>query len=661
MATGITMMGKRRVGSVAGLLLVVLVCITAPWALAQRGPGTAGVVMPPSTSGAPMAAIPPGNGVITGRVLNREDQSPISDVRVTVRLIPVPGSPQTGVAGALITTNERGEFSVKGVAAGRYSIRADALGRTRSRLLSGLLPDDIVTLSESRLDGALTILMSRTGGISGVVTGKAGTPMAGVPVRLLRREFTSPSLFWRPLPVVALTDESGQYRFTNAPPGDYILGVYYRSLSFPVSVSDAYWKPNAPGAADQLRARFAESGAVPPPVPVPSAAGTIDSYRWTIFDSLDRSLPPRPPASVLPYAWTTYSPAATTMRDAEVIGLDAGEERTGVNVSVREVAGVRVAGKLVGHPAQVAHVGLRLIPAGDDDVWATFPNEIATTVSDAEGRFSFIGVPPGAAVIQSVVALLTTQPPQPPRRATVAWVRQPVDVGARDINGLEVPIGPPLTLRGRLAFDPEGPGPFDPKPPAGIVRLMATPTLSQPPTVIPVTEPFQFAFGQLIGGRYVIDVGGAGNWMVRSVTVGGKEVLNRVFDVTGDVTDVVVTMSTAITRLMGAVLKDDGTPIEGAQVVMIPADYRRWIADGRAVGAYRNALTNAGGRFAMNGLPAGDYMLVAFASGVDSDWQSPAALDALAAVAQPVRLEAGKSTVVEVRKVLTTVPRAVRK
>jgi len=655
------MMGKPRVGPAGGLLLVVLLGIVAPWARAQRGPGTAGVVMPPSTSATPMTAIPPGNGVITGRVLDRDDRSPISAVRVTVRLIPVPGSPQTGIAGATITPNERGEFVLKGIATGRYSIRADGLGRSRDRRLSSLLPDEIVTLSDSRLDAALTILMSRTGGISGAVTGRSGAPMAGVPVRLLRHEFTSPSLLWRPLPVVALTDESGQYRFTNAPSGEYIVGVYYRSLSFPISVSDAYWKAGAPGAADQLQARFAESGAMAPPIPVPSAAGTLDGYRWTIFDSLDRSLPPRAPPSVLPYPWTTYSPAATTIRDAAVIDLDAGEERTGVNVSIREISGVRVAGKLVGDPAQVAHVGLRLMPAAEDDVRITFPNEIATAVSDAQGRFTFIGVPPGAAVLQSVVAVLTTTPPQPPRRATVAWVRQPVDVGARDITGLEVPIGPPLTLRGRLAFDPDGPGPFEPKPPAGIVRVSATPTLSQPPTVIPVTEPFQFAFGQLIGGRYLIDVGGAGNWMVRSVTVGGKEVLNRAFDVTGDVTDVVVTMSTAITRLMGAVLKDDGTPIEGAQVVMIPADYRRWIADGRALGAYRSALTNVGGRFAMNGLPAGDYLLVAFASAVDNDWQSPAALDALAAGAQPVRLDAGKFSVIDVRKVLATVPRTVRK
>jgi len=222
-----------------------------------------------------------------------------------------------------------------------------------------------------------------------------------------------------------------------------------------------------------------------------------------------------------------------------------------------------------------------------------------------------------------------------------------------------VGVRPPLTLRGRIVLDNGGPAPTVSSPPLNVLRLTAAATVSQPPTLSAGDGAGEFAFAQLISGRYRLDVLPSGAWVPRSVTVGGKEVLNRLFDVGDrDVEDVVVTLSTAFNRVSGRVCCDaSGAAVEGAQVVMFPANYREWIANGRPPGAVRGATSSADGRFGANGLPDGEYLLVAFRSTVESDWQSLKALDAIASVAERVRLQGAQSISVQTRGVLAEIPR----
>ncbi len=159
----------------------------------------------------------------------------------------------------------------------------------------------------------------------------------------------------------------------------------------------------------------------------------------------------------------------------------------------------------------------------------------------------------------------------------------------------------------------------------------------------------EFAFTQLISGRYGLEVLPSGGWVPRSVTVSGKEMLNRLFEV-GDcnIDDVVVTMSTSFNRVSGTVVDTSGSALDGAQVVMFPTDYRQWVANGRPSGAVRTFISVGGGRFTANGLPDGEYLLVAFASPVDTDWQSVRALEAIAKVADHVRLRDAQWTTVQI-------------
>src|SRR5438132_14397202 len=63
-----------------------------------------------------------------------------------------------------------------------------------------------------------------TGAVQGTVTdSKTGDKLAGVTVIA-----TSPSL---PQAQTAITDENGQYKITDLPPGDYLMTFYYGDIT----------------------------------------------------------------------------------------------------------------------------------------------------------------------------------------------------------------------------------------------------------------------------------------------------------------------------------------------------------------------------------------------------------------------------------------------
>jgi hypothetical protein len=638
------------------ILVVCLVALALAAARAQRGAATGGVIWPPFQPFG-LQEIPPGIGRVTGRVLDRDLRTPVPNVSVTIRLLPASPAAQPRNAGITLLTNDRGEFTLRDVAFGRYTLQAAALGYTRRLRLSSLVPNEIVTLTASQPDASVNFSMSKTGVMTGRVLDESGAPAGGVPVRVLRHVMVSPRLIWQPIPVMAITDPAGVFRFTNAPAGDYVVGVYYRALTVPASVSTRLWNPPGSPDAQALSARLAESNATVFQTSLPAGTIDVDGFRFSVFDALNRPLLAR--ATTLDEAFyrSVYSGgSAGLVTAAAPISLDAGEVRSGVDLTLRKTRGVRVSGVLTGDPAQIAHVSLRLMPADEYDLWETFPQEQGATVSDAQGRFTFLGVPQGPVSIVSVINVLTSPPGAPPRRATAAWVREKLEVGDRDIEGLKVAVNPTVLLRGRIVMESSNPGPPDAWPPPMNLRLMRSSSASQPPVVNPGNAPGEFLFTQLVGGRYMFEVLPWNGRGVRSIAVGGRETLNRSFEVTArDINDVVVTMIESSARLTGAVVGDGGVPADGAQVVLFPDNHREWIAAGRVPGLLRTSMTS-NGRYLLTGLQSGAYRLLAFASPVENDWQTAKALDALAPAAQLVHV--GRQPLnVDVRVVLPGIPR----
>ena len=152
-----------------------------------------------------------------------------------------------------------------------------------------------------------------------------------------------------------------------------------------------------------------------------------------------------------------------------------------------------------------------------------------------------------------------------------------------------------------------------------------------------------FTIDGLMAGEYVLRISGA---VVRSITWDGQDYTDRPFDASAgrDFTDVVVTVTTAASSLSG-VVNDSGAGVAAA-VIAYPVERERWSNYGLNPTRLRAVLTNSEGRFRIDGLPIGEYYLVAVPPAQERAWLDPAFLASRAARASRVRIDRGDAVIV---------------
>jgi len=85
-------------------------------------------------------------------------------------------------------------------------------------------------------------------------------------------------------------------------------------------------------------------------------------------------------------------------------------------------------------------------------------------------------------------------------------------------------------------------------------------------------------------------------------------------------------------------------------VFLFPADRRYW-SDPRPAGRrFRSTIAKENGSFEFSNLMPGEYMIVASAEPVTSNWRSTARLDALSRIAQRLVLMSGDARVITVAR-----------
>lgn len=161
---------------------------------------------------------PTGKGVISGSVVEGENNDPIRKAVVTLTL---QGAPRRW---ATERTDSSGRFQFEGLPAGKYDLRAAKTnegaaiyGADSVRELS-----DLITLDDGQIRNGIVLRFVRRGSISGHVYDSGGDPVGNVNVSLLRpgRDLGAPVLFnFRG----AQTDDRGEYRVGNLDPGKYYL------------------------------------------------------------------------------------------------------------------------------------------------------------------------------------------------------------------------------------------------------------------------------------------------------------------------------------------------------------------------------------------------------------------------------------------------------
>ena len=643
-----------------------LVCV---WALAFCGLVTAQVVFlpgqaPARDSGAPPTErrIPVGTSTISGTVLTAETGRPIRGARVSVNgqtptavqppSAPLPGRgglpvPQGVVAGVgrgagvsrSAVTDANGEFSFPRLPAGQYQV---AINHNQflqlnygQRRFGG--QGTYISLAEGQHFIAKAS-MQRGGAITGTVRSPEGEPIQSAQVRAWR--YARANGFRRlQTQGFAQTDDRGMYRLFSLPPGDYLI-----------SATPNFDSMSSYNAQVEQVERAVVTGQVLPPT-IPGGPPTV-------------SVPiPQPgPSSSMnmqPQYLPTFAPGSPAPSGATAVTVAAGEERSGVDVLTMLVQATTVQVELVSPLEAGVTVQMQLI--SDDPT--TDAQEMGQMRPDQSGRVLFRGVRPGK---YTVAAQTAPAPPQmtiingvaqPPMQPTPAlkdeqklWGRAQIDVDGAPLLQVNLSLQPAKKVSGLVVFDV--------KQPPDLARARVTVSLSPAPSPQPVyfsgsMPPAQvgpdghFSLQGVSPGRYLVRASGAGGTL-RSAMAGGVETLDFFLDVPGDrdVSNMLLTMTDAITELSGVLTDTVGKPSPDYTIVLVSTDSRYWLP-----GSRRIVMTRPGpdGQYTFRGLPAGQYFLAAVIDPEQGMQYDPEFLKELAGAAITITINQGAKTTQDVR------------
>lgn len=607
----------------------------------------------PGMPGSAQKPIEIGTGLILGRVVDGVENGGVGGAIVTLSV--------AGFTPVRVQADSEGRFAFRSLPKGTYSITTNrpgyvdgAAGRTRP---GG--PARGVMLTDEQRVGDIDIPMWKYAAIAGVVLDENNEPLVGAQVRVLRRDYVAGR---RRLTMGATdtTDDRGQYRISALEAGEYIVAlpmIHRPSLNSMMREAMPMGGGGGGGMMVAMRVEATASAMGGAPVVISSMDGTV------------------PPAGTdengLPLTYQTefYTGAVAAAR-ATPITLAHGEERTGIDFKLTPVRALSVSGAVIGPEGPMANVQLQLVPVDADELVS--PIETATTNTDGDGRFAFAMVPSGnyalrasrharggggdsftftsGTATQTMVIRQTTervaQAAPLPEQPTL-WADMTAGVGGKDISDLTVNLRPGLTVSGTVTFSGTAAQPT-PEQRAGLLitlepadgRTAAMGSLARGR----VEATGAFTSVGVPAGKYVLRVLGAPQgWSLRDASHGGQDITSVAVELDDEsAVGVVLTFTDKPTELNGTVRNSSGNPDTRASVMVFPAEPSAWIDTGSQPRRLRQVRANQDGTYKINGLPAGDYYVIAVDDeSASRSWQDPAYLNVMARAATQVRLTEG--------------------
>jgi hypothetical protein len=617
----------------------------------------------------------PGTGLIVGRVVDAQSGKPLADAGVA----PVSQDREAHRSRLPpVLTDAEGQFVLARLPAGRYRIEV-----TKPGFVDGgfgqRVPNretETITLADGQAIDRVTIRLWKFGVVTGTVVDEAGEPIIGVEVATFSRTFQGgrPFLSQSIFLGSRRTDDRGVYRITGLVPGEYVVAIPRVQSSVPLSTLRELERLRDARARDQLMSLSMTLGTLRAPQSLPGSAESVRA--GSVVQRLEGALIAAADGGpALVYASQFYA-GASRPADARTIIVRSGEDVAGIDFALKPSRTVRVSGTATGPDGPVPHLPLRLVPAGTDQLDANDAAS-ATTLTDAGGVFTFGRVIAGEYVLRALrggadeeemgfvsamgigEGAVTFVPEQPIRMATSGGMGSmlsgalPVSVGARDVDGLALIVRQATTVSGRIEFTGAA------SPPDGealkAIRVVAGPADGRPGSGARargegLNQAGEFTIDRVPPGRYVLGVTHLPDgWVVETVSVHGRDVTDRAIEAGDrDITDVAIRITNRTTMVAGTVRRTSaGASAEDVSVIVFPIEREAWIDYGPAPRRLQQSWPSSPGAFAINGLPPGEYFIVAVRDDGMRDWRDPAFLAAAARTAARVRLAPGDRRTVD--------------
>ena len=344
----------------------------------------------------------------------------------------------------------------------------------------------------------------------------------------------------------------------------------------------------------------------------------------------------------LPGYATTYYPGSTSVADAQVITVAAGDDQAAVEIRLLPGRALTIAGSVSDSRGE-PYAGALLLAGSERSGALAMPPVQAVTRPD--GGFDIPNVAAGEYVLQAI------------QRSGLGgeFATQFVTVSDSDVTGIVMQTGTGSTVSGRITLEGGAAGmkpqdfqflflqtDFDLGPVTGTYRAR-------------INDDWTFEYVGLFG-PLLIRPAGAPDWLVKSIRAGGSDVTDTVLSFgrrEQSLTDLEVVLTNRAAGITGTVTDSRGQAAPGCTVIVFPVDRSRWTRYGRFVKAAR---CDADGTFSVRGLPASGYFVAAVdrLQGTEraGEWQDPAFLESLAAGAVRVTVTDGQTAAVSAKLLL---------
>jgi hypothetical protein len=545
---------------------------------------------PARDTSAQKAALPTAS--ISGHIAGADNGRPVKRARILATAPELQGS-------RAAMTDDSGNFQLTELPAGRYTITVSktgyiALSYGQRRPLQAGTP---LQIADGQQIKGIDFSLPRGGAIAGRILDEDGEAMVGATVRVMRYQYMQGDR--RLVPVVtAMSDDKGNYRAWNLLPGDYYVSATARGAGIlpGIAVLDQLVQAAGRGGGGGRGGGIQGGGRF-------GGGGPGNAFAQGQDDQ-----------EAVAYA-PTYFPGVGSIAEAKPVTVGVSQEVLDVTFGLQLVRTSRVSGHVLSAGGTPAYAGT--ISLNPDGAGTGGRGQIGTTYGgriEWDGGFTIANVPPGHYTLRATGA----------RDDVPQFAQQPLTTGGADIADLVIALSTGATLNGTLTFQSASS-----PPDVTSVRITAPPADANgffANAAGRVDKTGHFTMDGVPAGARFVRASGARGWTLKSVLIGGRDVIDTPLEVHSGqaVNDITLVFTDKLTQISGTVTNEQGAPVTDYTVLAFPTDATLWRPQSRQIMTTR---PDQNGKYQLHGLPPGDYYLATVDPAVQGEWFEPAFLD----------------------------------